>query len=79
MIKKYKEIKNRYNIGCRFLYDTYNLESDIKSQEELNKKPLRSEIINFLLASLGNEGTTYLEIGVRNPEDNFNKIISKKK
>jgi hypothetical protein len=79
MTKKYKEIKNRYNIGCRFLNDTYNLESDIKSQEELNKKPLRSEIINFLLASIGNEGTTYLEIGVRNPEDNFNKIISKKK
>lgn len=79
MLKKYKEIKNRYNIGCRFLNDAYNIESNIKSQEEINKKPLRSEIINFLLDSLGKDGTKYLEIGVRNPEDNFNKICSAKK
>lgn len=79
MLKKYKEIKKRYYVGCRFLNDTYNIVANVKSQEEINKKPFRSEIINFLLDSLDNEDTKYLEIGVRNPEDNFNKICSVKK
>jgi hypothetical protein len=50
----------------------------IKSLLELNKKPLRTEIINFIL-SLFNRKTSYLEIGVRNPEDNFNHIKANKK
>lgn len=50
----------------------------MKSLIELNKKPLRTEIINFIL-SLFNRDTYYLEIGVRNPEHNFNKIKANKK
>jgi len=50
-----------------------NLETKAKSKEETAKTPKRTEIINYLLSFLDRE-TTYLEIGVRNPEDNFNHI-----
>ena len=35
------------------------------------------DIINFIINHLSYE--TYLEIGIRNPNDNFNKIICKRK
>lgn len=44
-----------------------------KNEKELAKRPTRTDVINFLLKKLNRE-TTYLEIGVRNPEDNFNHI-----
>ena len=44
-----------------------------KSRLEEQKTPSRTEIINFLLSALNRE-TNYLEIGVRNPDDNFNLI-----
>ena len=44
-----------------------------KSTIEIAKNPKRFEIINFLLEQFKRE-TTYLEIGVRNPNHNFNKI-----
>jgi hypothetical protein len=53
-------------------YETYKI-----SKAEAGKLPSRSEIINYLLNSI--QGTRYLEIGVRNPEDNFNKIKCKSK
>jgi hypothetical protein len=77
MRKKIKEIKFKYNLGNRLLNDSFHINADVKSQEERNKKPLRTDIINFLLASLNKEDLKYLEIGVNNPEDNFNKINSK--
>ncbi|MFC6098047.1 class I SAM-dependent methyltransferase [Flavobacterium qiangtangense] len=40
----------------------------------MNKQPLRSDVINFLLSKRNFSETTYLEIGVRDPKDNFNKI-----
>lgn len=46
--------------------------------KEHDKKPLRTEIINFLLEQVSQE-KTYLEIGVRNPDDNFNLINAQKK
>ena len=46
-------------------------------KEEL-KTPTRTSIINFLL-SLKAKETLYLEIGVRNPNDNFNHIKSNQK
>ena len=46
-------------------------------KEEL-KTPTRTSIINFLL-SLKAKETLYLEIGVRNPSDNFNHIKSNQK
>lgn len=48
-------------------YDTYKT-----SKKEVKKKGSRTEIISFLLEMIN--GVNYLEIGVRNPDDNFNKI-----
>lgn len=70
-----KKLKNYYNWGGRFLTDEYHIESNKLDVLEINKTPLRSEVINFLLSSL-NRPTTYLEIGVRNPAVNFDKIKS---
>lgn len=44
---------------------------------ELAKTPSRTEVINYLLS--GRKDTQYLEIGVRNPDDNFNHIQADKK
>ncbi|MBR9914337.1 MAG: class I SAM-dependent methyltransferase [Algicola sp.] len=49
-----------------------------KDRFEITKTPSRTQIINFLLQQF-NRDTTYLEIGVRNPDHNFNKIESKEK
>lgn len=43
------------------------------TQIEFSKKPSRIQVINFLL-SLAHKSTHYLEIGVRNPNDNYNHI-----
>lgn len=37
----------------------------------------RTDIINYLI--LGNDYKSYLEIGVRNPNDNFNRVICESK
>lgn len=42
------------------------------SQKEKSKTPSRTEIINFFLALTNQKN--YLEIGVRNPDNNFNRI-----
>ena len=62
-----------YLTGKIFLNDPIYVAVQKKHHKEISKRPYRSEIINFLL-SLSSEKTCYLEIGVRNPEDNFNYI-----
>lgn len=47
------------------------------NEEELRKAPSRTEIINYLVSLT--DGKNYLEIGVRNPNDNFNHIIVENK
>ncbi len=64
-----------YAQGKKFYNDTYYIDTQNKTNFEITKKATRTEIINFLL-SLKNTPTTYLEIGVRNPADNFNLIKS---
>lgn len=49
-----------------------------KSTAETNKEPNRTEILNFLLSKAKGE-TRYLEIGVRNPDDNYNRIVATEK
>lgn len=73
-----KKIRNYYNWGGRFLNDPFHHEGNNLNEIECAKTPLRSDIINYLLKSLNRE-TTYLEIGVRNPAINFDKIVSTKK
>ena len=43
------------------------------NHRESLKRPSRTQVINFLL-SLSHEDTHYLEIGVRNPKDNYDHI-----
>lgn len=52
--------------------------AQLKNYLELSKKPLRTEIINYLL-SLYDRDTKYLEIGVRNPDSNYNHIEASNK
>jgi len=62
-----------YVKGKNFLNDTHYLDVQKKNQIETSKKTSRTEIINFLL-SFKKGYTRYLEIGVRNPEHNYNHI-----
>ncbi|WP_223549290.1 class I SAM-dependent methyltransferase [Aestuariivivens sp. NBU2969] len=64
-----------YRLGKTILIDDFHLEGSKKTEEEKNKKIKRFEVINFILKTF-KEDTTYLEIGVRDPEDNFNKIMA---
>jgi hypothetical protein len=50
----------------------------LTNHKELAKRPKRTDVINFLLAYLKRD-TTYMEIGVRNPDDNYAHIQSKVK
>ncbi|MCZ2444683.1 MAG: class I SAM-dependent methyltransferase [Flavobacteriales bacterium] len=70
-----KNIKHYYDIGKRYMEDAYLLSGDSLNRTEMNKRPYRYDIINFLLSSFTRK-TTYLEIGVRNPNDNYNKIMA---
>lgn len=51
------------------------MEGKRQSLAELRKMPTRTEVINWLL-SQSNEDTSYLEIGVRDPNDNYSHIIA---
>lgn len=53
-------------------YSIYKL-----SKNQQKTSPSRTEIINFIANFIG--AKSYLEIGVRNPNDNFNKIEIKEK
>lgn len=64
--------------GRKLVNDPHYLDGQIKNQVENSKSPKRTDVINFLL-SLYKEDTCYLEIGVRNPESNFNHIKATKK
>jgi len=72
------KIMRSYRAGERLLNDEFYKEAIIKGRLETEKQTSRTAIINFLLSKLKRE-TTYLEIGVRNPADNFNHINSNTK
>jgi len=74
----FKKRINCYKWRWRCLTDPYHLSTKELTKKELKKIPLRTEIINFLIGSLKRDAL-YLEIGVRNPEANFNKIQAAKK
>lgn len=77
MRKKIKKFLKK--LICPFLLDNESYIDQIKydkineiSKAENNKKPSRTDIINYLIRFI--DAKNYLEIGVRNPDDNFNKI-----
>lgn len=67
-----------FDKGRKMQRDKFFVETNSLTTIEKNKKPSRTAIINFILASLNRE-TYYLEIGTRNPEDNFLHIEADKK
>lgn len=58
-------------------HNSFHKEGIQQNQKEGTKVISRTDIINHLLGE--RENPYYLEIGVRNPEDNFNHIESKNK
>lgn len=69
-MKLLKRIKRIYSLGKEVASNNYHIETSRINFDEINKKTTRSEIINFLI-SLSKTDSTYLEIGVRNPNDNY--------
>lgn len=67
-----------HSFGRKVFRNPDFIETQKKTYTEISKRTLRTEVINFLLSLRKNE-TTYLEIGVRNPDDNFNLIRANKK
>lgn len=74
----YSKVKLWYNWGGRYLTNAFILDTQQKNEAEVAKTPTRTDILNYLLHSL-NRPTTYLEIGVRRPSDNFDQIQAEKK
>ena len=79
MKKLYRKHKTIYDWGKYYLNHPEIVKTKEISKTETLKLPLRSDIINFLLNKFDINNTFYLEIGVRNPDDNFNKIQASKK
>ncbi len=77
LLLKVKPVKY-YGRGKKFLNDPHYLDIQRKNNLERSKSPSRTKVINFLL-SLIQSDTNYLEIGVRNPNANFNQIKANKK
>jgi hypothetical protein len=75
MIKRF--ISN-YLKGRDFQNDPIHQATKAACRNEQLKSPSRTEVINFLL-SLSPATSNYLEIGVRNPKDNFDKINANRK
>lgn len=61
-----------------YLTNKFHAEAEQLTHAEINKTPLRSDIINFVLGTFSKE-TYYLEIGVRHVEENFNLISATNK
>ena len=77
LINKLFNLKHLLVLGNKIFQDKYFLSTKEFSKIEKEKSPTRTEIINFLL-TLTNGGD-YLEIGVRDPSNNFDKINCKNK
>jgi hypothetical protein len=75
----FKKLINYYNWGGRFLTDPFYLRTQALNVTERNKSLSRTEIINRLIQATKKENSVYLEIGVRNPADNFNHICAGQK
>lgn len=73
-----KITKTKLEIADRYLANSFHLETKKVSDAELAKTPFRYDIINFLIGTFDRE-ITYLEIGVRVPAHNFDKINAHKK
>ncbi|MCL9805117.1 class I SAM-dependent methyltransferase [Flavobacterium amniphilum] len=77
IIKKISKLFTREKVVIRYVdrteEDFYHQDGHKKTMLEIAKTPTRTDILNFLVGTTG-ANSKYLEIGVRNPNDNFNKI-----
>ncbi len=67
-----------YIAGRKLLNDRAYKEALDRERTEDGKTPKRTDVINLLLSKRV-EKTCYLEIGVRNPDDNYNRINADEK
>lgn len=65
-------------LANNYLTNKYHVRTADLTQKEVAKKPLRNEIINYLLRKIDRD-TSYLEIGVRHTEENFDLIKASNK
>ena len=74
-----KNIQNNklYYLGKRYTNDATFISTKLLTEKEIAKKTKRHNVINFLSDKINAQH--YLEIGVRNPDDNFNLINIKNK
>lgn len=66
-----------HRLGKRMFYDEHFTNTAKLSALENSKLPRRTEIINYFIGML--DAKCYLEIGVRNPAKNFDKIQCQEK
>ncbi len=76
-MNRLKKIKEYYIWGGLFLTDSYQKEGIELSEKEGAKTPFRFDVINSLLVKKNT--ANYLEIGVRDPSLNFDKINAQTK
>lgn len=74
----FKKLKTYNKHGRRVVNDPFHKNTLELTKSEHKKTPKRTDVINFLLTRFNRE-TCYLEIGVRNPADNYNHINASKK
>lgn len=71
------EIKSKIVLADTYLNNSFHIETQKATQQEIEKRPFRYDIINEIISSFPKErNISYLEIGVRNPEENFDKIMA---
>lgn len=75
--ERFKVLKYQFNFAKRVIKDKTFYRIYKISKSEGKKRGSRTEIISFLLDLI--DGNNYLEIGVRNPDDNFNRITCSNK
>lgn len=78
-LKKLLQFKRIYFYGNSILENDEYKQAELLTEIESAKKPLRFDVINLLISKSKNENPIYLEIGVRNPIENFDKINCKTK
>lgn len=74
----FKKLKTYNKHGRRVVNNPFHNNTLELTKSEHKKTPKRTDVINFLLTRFNRE-TCYLEIGVRNPADNYNHINASKK
>lgn len=77
-MRRPQEMLALYRLGIRFSEGDERQKTIRRTKAEQAKRPYRYDVINDLLQRFDGP-TRYLEIGVRNPNDNFAKIGANEK